>query len=45
MLLCQYLELSPDFSAALSCVMPAAILKATTFLPKRERTRQATCIF
>ena len=44
-ILCQYRELRPDLSAACSCVMPASIRMAATFLPKRARREQGTGFF
>lgn len=44
-MLCQYRALSPVPSAARSCVMPAPILMAAMFLPKRARREQGTGVF
>ena len=44
-MLCQYRELSPDLSAACSCVMPVSIRIAAMFLPKRARREQVTGFF
>lgn len=43
--LCQYLVLSPVFSAIRSCVIPAPIRIAATFVPKRARRWQGTGFF
>jgi hypothetical protein len=44
-MLCQYRTLSPDLSAACSCVMSAPILMAATFLPNRLRREQGSGFF